>query len=499
MNRFLAGILFSFFAVSSFAASVVLEGCDKLTFTKGTVDCQVLKGNVRFRQDRAVMFCDSAYFYTGQNSFDAFGHVRVVQDSTTLTANKMFYDGNIKLMRIREDITMTSGRMTLKTNKLDFFRDKNYAYYDNGATINDPSFQLVSRIGYYYPGSKKAIFKGNVDLNGTDYRITTDTLTYNSKTSEAWVLGPSKIYRDSFIISSNQAYMNNSVGEFKLYRRSKVDNERNTRHVEADTILYNRAKGTAKLYGRIVIDDLNQHMSMYGDRGELAQQPLSNGFLTKNAYIKEYSTTDTLFLRADTLTLETKTDSSRIVEGRNRVRFYRNDFQGKSQLMRFYTKDSVVFMYGRPVLWSDANQMTGDTVKMYMKNKRPDFLRIVGNSLVVQRDDSVNFNQIKGNDLEGFFKESNLHKVVVKGNAMSVYFPKDKKGDLIGVNHNIGSQMSIFLNEQRKLDKILLEPGTEGTMYPPFEAPKEVLFLKGFSWMQDIRPKRPSEIFTLFD
>ena len=79
---------------------------------------------------------------------------------------------------------MTSGRMTLTTQKLDFFREKNYAYYDNGATIVDPSFRLVSRIGYYYPASKKAIFKGNVDLNGTDYRITTDTLTYNSRTSE---------------------------------------------------------------------------------------------------------------------------------------------------------------------------------------------------------------------------------------------------------------------------------------------------------------------------
>ena len=80
MNRFLTGILFFVLAAPSFAASVILEGCDKLTFTKGRVDCQVLKGNVRFRQDRAVMFCDSAYFYSGQNSFDAFGHVRVVQD-----------------------------------------------------------------------------------------------------------------------------------------------------------------------------------------------------------------------------------------------------------------------------------------------------------------------------------------------------------------------------------------------------------------------------------
>lgn len=499
MNRFLTGILVFILAVPAFAANVVLEGCDKLTFTKGAVDCQVLKGNVRFRQDRAVMFCDSAYFYSGRNSFDAFGHVRVEQDSTTLIANKMFYDGNTKLMRIRENITMTSGRMTLTTQKLDFFRDKNYAYYDEGAVINDPTFQLNSRIGYYYPGSKKAVFKGGVKLNGTDYRIETDTLTYNSKSSEAWVLGPSKIYRDTFIISTKQAYMNNSIGEFQLYRRSQVDNEKNTRHVEADTILYNRSNGSAKLYGRIFIDDAHQHMSMYGDLGVLDQQPVSKGYLTKNAYVKEYSTNDTLFLRADTLTMLTNADSSRIVEGRQHVRFYRGDFQGKSQYMQFLTKDSMVFMYGTPVLWSDANQMNGDTVKMYMKNKRPDFLRIIGNSLIIQRDDSVNFNQIKGNELEGYFENSNLRKVVMKGNTMSVYFPKDKNGDLIGVNHNIGSLMTIFLNDQRKLDKILLEPGTEGTMYPPFEAPKEVLFLKGFTWLQDVRPKKASEIFTLFD
>lgn len=499
MNRFLIGILFLFLAGPSFAANVILEGCDKLTFNKGTVDCQVLKGNVRFRQDQTVMFCDSAYFYSGQNSFDAFGHVRVVQDSTTLTANKMFYDGNLKLMRVREDIHMTSGRMTLTTQKLDFFRDKNYAFYDSGATINDPGFTLVSQIGYYYPDSKKAIFRGNVNLNGPDYRITTDTLTYNSRTSEAWVLGPSKIYRDTFIISTKQAYMNNAIGEFKLYRRSQVDNESLTRHVVADTILYNRSSGDAKLYGKIIIDDLNQHMSMYGDKAELSQQPVSFGYLTKNAYVKEYSTNDTLFLRADTLTMLTNADSSRIVEGRYHVRFYRSDFQGKSQQMRMFTKDSLVLMYGTPVLWSDANQMTGDTVRMYMKNKRPDFLNIKGNALVIQRDDSVNYNQIKGNDLEGFFVDSNLRKVVMKGNAMSVYFPKDKKGDLIGVNHNMGSMMTILLNEQRKLDKIMLEPGTEGTMYPPFEAPKEVMFLKGFSWQQDVRPKKASEIFTLFD
>ena len=81
-------------------------------------------GHVRFRQDRTVMYCDSAYFYSSQNSFDAFGHVRVVQDSTELTANKMFYDGNLKLMRVRENITMRSGHFVLTTQKLDYYRQR---------------------------------------------------------------------------------------------------------------------------------------------------------------------------------------------------------------------------------------------------------------------------------------------------------------------------------------------------------------------------------------
>ncbi len=499
MNRLLVGIFLLLSTLSSMATNVILEGCEKLTFDKNRGNsCQVLSGNVRFRQDQTLMYCDSAYFYTGQNSFDAFGNVRVIQDSTTLTANKMYYDGNTKLMRIREDITMNSGKMTLTTQRLDYYRDKDYAYYDGGAKIVDPSFVLTSQIGYYYPSTKHAVFKTNVNLESDDYKIVTDTLTYNSRTSEATVLGPSTIYRNNYIIKTKQAYMNNSRGEFMLYRRSVIDSDDNMRHIVADTILYDRTTGIAQLFGKAEAYDLRQHVAMYGDKGYLNQYPTSSGYMTKNAYVKEFSTADTLYLRADTLKLTTLADSSRLIEGLHKSCFFRNDFQGKSEDLKFYTKDSMVYMQGNPIVWSDANQITGDTIRLYMKNKHPYWLHITGSALIAQRDDSLNFNQLKGNELEGFFIGNNLRKVVMKGNAMSVYFPKDKRGDLIGVNHNIGDQMTIFIDEKRKLEKILLEPGTEGTMYPPFQAPNEVLFLKGFSWQQDIRPKVYTDIFTLY-
>ena len=62
---------------------VYLEQAETLIFDEERhPDAQILKGNVRFRHDDALMYCDSAYFYESSNSLDAFGHVRFVQGDT---------------------------------------------------------------------------------------------------------------------------------------------------------------------------------------------------------------------------------------------------------------------------------------------------------------------------------------------------------------------------------------------------------------------------------
>ena len=63
---------------------------------------QFLVGNVQFEHDGAYMYCDSALFYKESNSFDAFGHVRMVQgDTLTLTGDMLFYDGDPQVLRAR--------------------------------------------------------------------------------------------------------------------------------------------------------------------------------------------------------------------------------------------------------------------------------------------------------------------------------------------------------------------------------------------------------------
>ncbi|MBQ0030330.1 MAG: hypothetical protein KBT32_07840 [Bacteroidales bacterium] len=487
-------------SLQALATDVMLENCETLSFDKARgEDCQVLKGNVRFRQDATLMYCDSAYFYSNKNSFDAFGHVRVVSDSTTMSSNKMYYDGNEKIMRVRENIVMQSGRLRLETNKLDYFRVKGYAFYEEGAKISDPRFELTSQKGYYYPNQSMAVFNEKVVVFGQDYRVETDTLKYNSKTSFADVLGPSVIYRGKYIVHTTKAWMDNENNDFKFYERTTIEDKDKTQKLIADTIFMNQASGVAQLFGNVDAIDNVRHVAAKGGYGYLEQRPMAKGYFTRNAVVKEFSDKDTLYLHADTLRLVTdEATKERQIQGHHNVRFFRNDFQGKGEHMFFLEKDSMMYMVGNPVLWADANQLTGDTVRLYMKNRKPDWLHIVGKALVAQRDDSLNYNQLGGKELFGYFENNLFRKAVMKGNAVSVYFPKDKKGDLVGVVHNTGNQMTVFIDEKRKLERILLEPGTDGTMYPPFEAPEEALFLKGFTWQQSVRPKKPSDVLLEF-
>ena len=70
-------------------------------------DMQILKGNVRFRHDNAILYCDSAYFYQSSNSFEAFGHVKMRQgDTLTLNSDYAFYDGNEEMAQARYNVVL---------------------------------------------------------------------------------------------------------------------------------------------------------------------------------------------------------------------------------------------------------------------------------------------------------------------------------------------------------------------------------------------------------
>ena len=89
-----------------------------------------LLGNVAFRHENTLMYCDSAYMYREENRIEAFSNVRINQgDTLQMTGRRLDYDGNTRLARIFEDVVMKDRKTVLITSRLDYDMNKEVAFY----------------------------------------------------------------------------------------------------------------------------------------------------------------------------------------------------------------------------------------------------------------------------------------------------------------------------------------------------------------------------------
>lgn len=487
---------FSFCIYAEKKTNVMLEQCDELTFDKqGGRDYQVLRGNVRFRHDDVVMFCDSAYFYDGKNSFDAFGHVRVFQNTeTSMFSDSMFYDGNTTLMRVRGNVELRSGTSSLKTRFLDYYRDKNYGYYYGGGEVYDSNYHLTSYQGYYYNDSKSYLFKDTVRLYHPDYTIHADSLRYNQNTSKAMLIGPSSIYGKDYTVYTTRGwtYTNSDVG--RLYNHSVILYKKG-RRLTADSIAFDSKNGRVKAYQDAEAQDSTQKLIVRGEYMECDRTSPAYLKVLGNPYVIDYSDNDSLYLRADTLHYLEIDSLHEELRAYHRVRFYRTDLQGKCDSLVYFMKDSMAVMYDDPILWSEGNQLTGNgTIEIYIKDQKPEKIHIPVKAFIVSDEKYDLYNQLSGKEAFAYIEHNKLRRIDLIGDANSLYYSKDEKGALIGLNKAIGPEMSIY-TKNNKLDKIIMTPESEGIMYPPNKIPDEERFLKNFSWREDERPKSKEDIF----
>src|SRR5690606_30688081 len=150
--------------------------------------------NGTFEHEDATMECDSTFFNQEQNTLEAYGDVFIRQDDTiTVQAARLFYDGNTRVARFFTNITLSDGQAVLTTHFLTYdLNTREGTYHDGGRIVNQDD-TLVSRRGYYFVGSKDAYFRENAVVNTPDAVIKSDTLRYNTGTKVAYFYGPTTI------------------------------------------------------------------------------------------------------------------------------------------------------------------------------------------------------------------------------------------------------------------------------------------------------------------
>ena len=477
---------------------IYLENCDQLSFDKiMSPDMQVLKGNVRFRHDNARLYCDSAYFYEKANSLNAYGHVRIVQgDTIFIFGDILYYDGNTKLARLRHRVRMENRKTTLTTDSLNYDRITNLAYYYTGGKITDEVNDLTSIWGQYSTKTNESLFKTKVHMNNKNYTLDSDSLRYNTKTKIAKLICMTHIlYNNETDIYSTKGWYNTATEQSMLLNRSKVKHK-DGRTLVGDTIFYDKKLKYGEGFTNVVMNDTVQKSTLYGQYCYYNEKD-KNGLATDSALLIDWSSKDTMYVHADTL--HTSKDSIyNVARGYYHVRFYRNDVQGLCDSLTYSTRDSVMNMNGTPVLWSDNNQLSGEYIQAFTKNKKVNKIIVQKVAVAIQQDDSIYFNQLSGKEIIAYVDSGQLKKVNVNGNAETIYFPHDDADStIIGLNRTQSSFVVMYF-KNKKVNKVILTSATNGNMYPLENLAESKLHLNTFFWVEKERPKDKNDLFTLY-
>lgn len=491
-------ILLPHFAWSQGTTKILLEHADSLVHnSRNRPEFQRLMGNVRLSHDSTILYCDSAFLNDTKNFVLAYGNVHIhVSDTLNLFGDSINYNGDTRIAKIWGDVKLIDKETTLTTDTLSFDRTTEIASYEYwGKIINDQNV-LVSKRGYYHTRTKEFFFKLKVILINPDYIMHSDTLMYNTITKTTYFFSPSNIKgkEDSIYCENGWYNTNTDIARFRkngwIYHLNQV--------LTGDSLYYERKTGYGQAFMHAMLYDTVQKTVLNGNYGEVHRKS-GFAFMTDSAMVKMIDKTDTLFIHSDTVyaTFDTLQNIHNILFF-YKVKFFRRDLQGLCDSMSYHGRDSTLFLYHDPVLWSSTNQLTSDSIKLTILNSQIDSMILYNNAFIISQDDTNKFNQVKGRDMVGFFKNNDLYKIKVFGNSETIYYAREEDHSLIGITQVQSSDMLIFV-ENKQITSITYNTEPKGKTSPEKEVSPYDLKLKGFKWIVGKRPLTKKDIFHWVD
>lgn len=457
-------------------------------------DFRRLVGHDTIKHNDVYMYCDSAYVYQNTKRVRAFGKVHIKQgDTLNLYGNYLYYDGEEGKAFVQGNVELIDKETHLYTKALNYdVTNKIASYTDSGKIINAKN-TLTSVIGFYYTSQKMFHFKDSVKIVNPDYVMTGDTMDYNTESETAFFTGPSEVKGDSIYIYCEKGWYDTKKDNSRLWKNSFIDNKKQIIH--GDSLYYDNNSGFGQAFRNISIADTTNNVLVLGNYAWYYKNP-EKFMVTDKAVFIQVSKNDSLFLHADTISAVTLFDTAgisfRLMRAYHKCRIFSADLQAKCDSLVYSFQDSVIRLYRAPILWSEANQLTSDSVAIFTKNRQTDRMELYNSAFITSQVDSIRYNQIKGRNMIGYFRDNKMYKIRVDGNGETIYFLVDKEGQ-VGWNSAKCSSIEIYV-DKGKITEIEEYQNPDGILNPPLkEAEKQKL--PGFNWFDQLRPKNKTDIF----
>ena len=315
-HRTLLGLLFLTAAALSLGAQEQKDDKVRLISAKTAqllqidgVDYRKVVGPAKFLHNDTYLICDTAIWNVNTNIIDAIGHVRIIQDRTTLSSSSLQYVSDENMAKFRGDLVQLQDKdgNTLRTRYLDYNTKDSVAVFQSGGAMKDKDGQVMeSRYGIYDAKAHLFTFNQDVDMYMDTTFIKTTRLEYRSDLSTAYFGYNTDMWQDDNMLSADDGWYDRSRELF--FFRQKVHLLTKDQEAWADSMFYYRARNDVDMLGDVELADTTRNFFALAGRFEYMDS-LSRIKMTQDPAImsiaEEKGQRDTLYLGGDIILMQT--------------------------------------------------------------------------------------------------------------------------------------------------------------------------------------------------
>ena len=510
--------------------------CDSLVLNSVTKVFEAF-GHVHIIDDTTQIYSDYLRYLTDRRIAYLQRNVRLTDRRSTVTTNELEYDVATKIATYRNGGRVTIGKSVLTSDEGVYYQDTKDIFFRRNVELKDPATylrtdsmiyntqtrltQLITetyirdssgrvirtREGTYDMNTRQATFTQRTSIEDKCLRVVGDRIANDDATGTVQIEGNAVLIDtcQGVNILANRIFANKRTEAYLATKQPLmiIKQDKDSIFVAADTLYSARLSELVKSTSIRALDSsVAAPDSVVALRDTLAPKDSSRPAVAaapardKNG--KPANGKPAARPKVPVGTVQTATppkdSTDRYFEAYRNVRIYSDSLQAVGDSLFYSFRDSVFRLFKNPVAWNKKNQVSGDTIYLYTKNKKADRIRVFNNSFIASEVKPGIYNQVKSTRLDGWFHEGNIDSVRCRGFAQSIYFLQDDDSAFTGINETAADILDVRF-QRGELYRVIYRSAVKGTLWPIRQKNPLEMRLPGFGWFDDRRPKSKYDLF----
>lgn len=440
------------------------------------------------------------------------------KDGNIIESTRGTYDSKEKTFVFEDQVRIFMDTLFMKMDRMDYLSKENKAIFGPNTFAWMEDGFIHSDAGYYDRKDSVVNFSNTVYMNDPTYEAWAEDVYYYRQSNKVEMFDNVRILdtADLLVLFGNHGIYEKDSSRATMTREPAVvyygeneNHEVDTLFLRADTVVFwgtpmcdftkDQVEAAQKHRADALFDALLELRTKQAEERakNLEERMRAAGKLPP---LKDSSgaAADSLSNNIGSLSVENtaapqdttpQIDSTLVKQLRawNNAKVYRTDVQFCCDSLEFTELDSIMVLYGKPILWNKVkNQLTSETMHLLFRNGSLHRGSMLTDARITSMEDTLHFNQIRSTEMMGFFAENQLYRFDALGGVSAVFYMQEKH-EISNVNLKQAKSLTAVI-EGNTAKRMLYLDEIKSDAYPLGEIEMDKQRLKGFEWRPDERP-----------